>query len=235
MADIKWIKLSTDVFNNRKVKIIEKMPDGDSLIVIWIKLLCLAGTVNDSGLVYLTKDVPYTDEMLSVAFDRPLQTVRLALSTFERFGMIEIINDILMLPSWEKYQSVDALEKFREQARLRKQRQRTAQKAIICHVTCHDDVTQCHATEEELDKDKEILSVESEKKVRFVPPTVDEVAEYCNKRKNGIDPEHFVSHYEARGWKYNGNLCMKSWKAAVVTWEKRNPKRESGGEYDDAI
>ena len=136
MADIKWIKLSADVFNNRKVKIIEKMPDGDSLIVIWIKLLCLAGTVNDSGLVYLTKDVPYTDEMLSVAFDRPLQTVRLALSTFERFGMIEIINDILMLPSWEKYQNIGGLAKIQEQTRDRVAKHRQNQRALMGMVNC---------------------------------------------------------------------------------------------------
>ena len=50
MTNVKWIKLATDIFDNRKIKLIERMPDGDSLIVIWLKLLCLAGTVNDSGL-----------------------------------------------------------------------------------------------------------------------------------------------------------------------------------------
>ena len=97
MTNVKWIKLATDIFDNRKIKLIERMPDGDSLIVIWLKLLCLAGTVNDSGLVYLTREVPYTDEMLAATFDRPLTTVRLALQTFERFDMIETVNDILFL------------------------------------------------------------------------------------------------------------------------------------------
>ena len=56
---------------------------------------------------------------------------------------------------------------------------------------------------------------------RFTKPTVDEVAAYCNERKNGIDPKHFVDYYEARGWKV-GNCPMKNWQAAVRTWEARN-------------
>ena len=160
IAEIKWIKLATDIFDNRKIKLIEKMPDGDSMIVIWLKLLCLAGTVNDSGLIYLTRDVPYNDEMLAAVFDRPLPTIRLALQTFERYAMLEVVNDIMMLPSWEKYQNVDGLEKVREQNRIRKAKQRETQKLLTCHVTSHDDVTESHATDKDIDKDKENISSE---------------------------------------------------------------------------
>lgn len=62
-------------------------------------------------------------------------------------------------------------------------------------------------------------------KTRFVPPTVDEVVTYCQQRKNGIDAEHFVSHYTARGWKLNGGQQMKDWKSAVITWEKNGKSR----------
>lgn len=154
MADVKWIKLATGIFDNRKIRQIEKMPDGDSLIVIWIKLLCLAGTTNDNGLVYLTRDVPYTDEMLAAQFDRPISTIRLALNTFERFGMVEIVNDFLLLASWEKYQNTDGLDKIREQTRDRVSRFREAQKQLASNVTCNVTVTHGNATE--LDKDKDI-------------------------------------------------------------------------------
>ena len=125
------------------------------MIVIWLKLLCLAGTVNDSGLVYLTREVPYNDEMLSAVFDRPLTTVRLALQTFERFDMIETVNDILLLPSWEKYQNVDGLEKVRVQTRDRVARHREAQKLLACNVTSNDDVTKCNGTDKDIEIDKE--------------------------------------------------------------------------------
>lgn len=59
---------------------------------------------------------------------------------------------------------------------------------------------------------------------KFVPPTVEEVADYCVERGNSVDPEAFVAWYESNGWKVGKNP-MKSWKAAVITWEK-NPKQD---------
>jgi len=57
--------------------------------------------------------------------------------------------------------------------------------------------------------------------VRFTPPTVGEVAEYCMERGNGVDAEQFVDFYSSKGWKV-GSQPMKDWKAAVRTWEKRD-------------
>ena len=57
------------------------------------------------------------------------------------------------------------------------------------------------------------------KSVRFVPPTAEEVRAYCKERKNNVDPEHFIAHYESNGWKVGRNP-MKSWKSSVITWEK---------------
>lgn len=139
-SEIKWIKLSTGIFDNDKIKQIEALPDGDSLIVIWLKLLVLAGEKNDGGAVYFTKTIPYSDQMLSVAFRRPLPTVQLALRTFESFGMIEIINDFIMLPNWEKYQNVEGMDRVREQNRIRQARKREKERLLLdeCHVTVTD-------------------------------------------------------------------------------------------------
>lgn len=157
MADIKWIKLTTDLFDNRKIKQIETLPDGDSIIVIWLKLMCLAGVVNDGGLVYFSREIPYTDDMLATEFRRPLQTVRLALQTFEQFGMIEIVNDIIMLPSWEKYQNADGMDKVREQTRRRVAAHRERQKLLAeSNVTDSVTVTESNATEQRTkNKEKE--------------------------------------------------------------------------------
>jgi len=130
MAKVQWIKLSTDVFDNRKIKQIEAMPEGDAILVIWFKLLVLAGKTNDNGMVYFSEDIPYTDDMLSVEFGRPIQIVRLALQTFVKFGMIEVTDDVFMLTGWEKYQNIDGLERIREQNRERKRRQRARQKNL---------------------------------------------------------------------------------------------------------
>lgn len=157
MSEIKWIKLSTDLFDNRKIKQIETLPDGDALIVIWIKLLCLAGDTNDNGFVYFTKEIPYTDQMLANQFNRPVTTIQLALSTFEKYGMIEVIDDVLCISNWEKYQNIEGMEKVREQNRLRKRRQRERERLLIeDKAKCHVTITGRHATDIDIDKDIDI-------------------------------------------------------------------------------
>lgn len=111
MADIpevKWIKIVVGIFDDEKIKLIDDMPDRDSLLVIWFKLLCLAGRTNNSGVLMLTDRIPYTDEMLSSVFRRPLNTVRLALNVFESFGMVNLINETITIPNWGKHQSIDS-------------------------------------------------------------------------------------------------------------------------------
>lgn len=130
MADVKWIKIVTDVFDDEKILMIETMPECDTVIVIWFKLLCLAGKQNNGG-VFQMGQIPYTDEMFAAIFRRPINTVRLALNTFERFGMIEIIRDTVTIPNWGKHQSLDAYEKKKERDRERIARKRAEQKALI--------------------------------------------------------------------------------------------------------
>lgn len=119
MADVKWIKIVTDVFDDEKILLIDCLPERDAIIVIWFKMLCLAGKQNNGGLLMLNDKIPYTDEMLATIFRRPVNTVRLALDTFEKFGMIEIINNTIFIPKWDKHQSLEKLEKIREQTRKR--------------------------------------------------------------------------------------------------------------------
>jgi hypothetical protein len=71
------------------------------------------------------------------------------------------------------------------------------------------------------DQGKDQVSEEAPR--RFAKPTLSEVASYCGERGNGIDPESFLAHYESNGWKV-GTQPMKSWKHAIVTWEKNRDK-----------
>lgn len=157
MADIKWIKITTDVFDDEKILLIESLPDADSIIVIWFKLLTLAGKQNNNGVFMLSDKMPYTEEMLATIFRRNVNTVRLALETFQNFGMVEVVNNAYTIPNWEKHQNIDGMEKLREQNRVRKARQRERAKTLIedknrdMTVT----VTQCHAIEKDKDKEKD--------------------------------------------------------------------------------
>lgn len=169
MADIKWIKISCDIFNDEAIKLIEQMPDGDAIIVIWLKLLITAGKINDNGYLYFKKEIPYTDEMLSTIFCRPLNTIRLALRTFENFGMIQIVNEQgIFITNWEKYQNIEGMEKIKIQTRERVKKFREKQKLLSCNATCNVTVTDSNAIDKDIEKelDKEISK--EEKKKNFV-------------------------------------------------------------------
>lgn len=220
MAEIKWVKLDVGLFDNRKIKQIRTLPEGDSLVVIWLQLICLAGNVNDGGLVYLTREVPYTEQMLATAFGETLATIQLALRTFETFGMIEIINDIICLRNWEKYQAVEGMEKVREQTRKRVENYRQRQKLLGCNVT--DTLQLRDVTQQNKNKNKNKntnTNVLVEGKRRFAPPTLEEVKAYVQSRGNLIDPQKFFDYYEANGWKDSKGNSVKSWKQKAITWE----------------
>lgn len=156
MSNIKWIKLSTNMFEDEKVKLIEQMPDADTILIIWVKLLAQAGKTNASGYIYLSENIPYTEEMLATIFNRPVSTVRLALKTFEDFGMISINDDhIIEISNWEKHQNIEGMERIRRQTRERVQRHRERKRIEQKEsVTLHETLR--NAPEEELEEeDKE--------------------------------------------------------------------------------
>lgn len=155
MADVKWIKLATGLPDNRKIKQIRRLPEGDTIALMWVFLMCLAGATNDEGMVYFTPEIPFTDEMLADQFDIDINTIRLGLTTFQRFGMIQVVDNIICLSHWEKWQAVDGLTVIREQTRKRVARHREKQKLAACNVTGNVTVTQCNATDKDIDIDKE--------------------------------------------------------------------------------
>lgn len=163
MSDVKWIKITTAMFDDEKIRIIESMPDADAILVIWIKLLTLAGKNNSNGFIFLAENIPYTDEMLSTLLNRPLSTVRLALEIFKQFGMVEYNDDdFLHITNWDKHQNIDGLELIREQNKLRKRRQREKLKQLPMGLDevsrdSHGTVTQSHATDIDQDIDQDII------------------------------------------------------------------------------
>jgi len=234
MSDVKWIKIVTDIFDDEKILLIEAMPESDAMIVIWFKILCLAGKQNNGGVLMLNDRMPYTDEMLSTIFRRSISTVRLALGTFQQLDMIEIVSGAVTIPNWEKHQSLDKLERVREQTRERVAEHRNKQKLLAdCNANSNVTVTQCNETDKiRVDKTREDKSRidNADKPRRFTKPTVEEVAEYCRERGNRINAQSFVDFYESKGWKV-GSSPMKDWKSCVRTWEQRDkeknpPKKE---------
>ena len=157
MAEVKWIKIVTDIFDDEKMLLIETLPDADSLIVIWFKLLCLAGKNNNNGVFLMSERIAYTEEMLASIFRRPINTVRLALSTFEKYGMIEIIDGVITIPNWGKHQTLDAYERRKERDRLYQAKKREQQRALIQQSSdsSSDSSSDVGSLEEDIEEDIE--------------------------------------------------------------------------------
>lgn len=139
MAGISWIKLSVNIFDDEKIKLIKSMPEGDAIILIWIQLLCLAGKTNDNGAVYVGQHMNYTDEMISTICNQPLNTVRVALKAFEQFEMINLGEDgLISIANWEKHQNIEGMNLYKksgaERQRLRYWRNKLKEIGINAYV-----------------------------------------------------------------------------------------------------
>lgn len=152
MSDVKWIKITTDMFDNRKIRHLRKLPEGNSIVLIWVMLLAMAGKCNDHGKIYLTENIPYTPKMLADELDFEENTVQLALQALKQLDMIVLDDGYFSITGWEEHQNIEGMDRIREQNRIRKQRQREKERLIAeSRVMSRDS----HATEEDKDKDKE--------------------------------------------------------------------------------
>ena len=151
-SDVKWIKITTDIFDDEKILLIEGLPDSYAIITVWFKLLCLAGKQNNNG-VFMMGRIPYTNQMLATIFRMKETTVSMALDVFSNFGMVEIVEGVITIPNWKKHQSLDAYEKKKERDRLYQAERRAAQRALITQSS--DESSDIAPLEEEGDEEKD--------------------------------------------------------------------------------
>jgi predicted phage replisome organizer len=155
MAEVKWVKLTTDMFDNRKIKHIRRLPEGNNIVLIWVMLLTMAGRCNSGGMIFLTENIPYTPKMLADELDFEETTVILALKALEQLDMIVTENGFFAIAGWEEYQNIEGMDKIREQTRKRVAKCREKKALAECNATSNATVTQCNAIEEEREEDKE--------------------------------------------------------------------------------
>lgn len=130
MTDVKWIKITTDIFDDEKILLIESLPDAYAIITCWFKLLCLAGKQNNSG-VFMMGTIAYTEKMLATIFRMKESIVEMSLNVFSQFGMIEIIDGVITIPNWNKHQTLDSYEKKKERDRIYQAERRMNQMKLI--------------------------------------------------------------------------------------------------------
>lgn len=172
MADVKWIKITTDMFDNRKIKHLRRLPDGDSIVLIWVMLLTLAGRCNSGGMIFLTENIPYTPKMLADELDFEESTVQLALNALEQLGMIQTNdNGFLAVTGWEKHQNIEGMEKIRESKRLAQARWRAKQTAIAEKSTVDSTVDSTRISVDHAEEEKEEDKNKKEKENKSVRET----------------------------------------------------------------
>lgn len=225
-SGVKWIKITTDLFDDEKIAMIESLPAADTIIVIWFKLLTFAGKQNNDGVFLMNDRIAYTDEMLATIFRRDISVVRIALSTFENFGMIEIIDGVVTIPNWNKHQSLDAYERKKERDRLYQQERRTRQRMLIEKSSDSNAIESCDIVvsdiEEEREEEEKTYTVEKQKKV----PEHCQFCQFVNVCDKSIN-EHF--EYV---WKY---YPEKSGKSGVKDSTKKELYKYSYSQLENAI
>ena len=181
MSDVKWIKITTDIFDDEKILLIESLPDSYAIITVWFKLLCLAGKQNNSG-VFMMGQIAYTDKMLATIFRMKEATVTMALNTFEQFGMIEIIDGVITIPNWGKHQNLDQLENKKQYMRNYMKEYREKQKLLTCKTNSKANVRQA---DKDIDKD-----IEEDKDIRDIIPDSDEPEMPATKKTKPVKHKH---------------------------------------------
>jgi len=232
MADVKWIKLTTDMFDNRKIKHLRKLPDGNSIVLIWVMLLTMAGRCNSNGMIFLTENIPYTPKMLADELDFEETTVQLALNALEEFNMIVTNGAYFAIAGWEEYQNIEGMEKIRAQNRKRVARHRENQNLLDCNVTRNVTVTLRNATEEEKERDIKKKIIEEE--IKEEPPR-HKYGEYKNVLLSDSDLEKLKTEYPSDYQERIENLSAyiastgKSYKnhlATIRNWARKDKEKE---------
>ena len=158
--NLNFIKLDINILNDAKIKIIRKYPDGDSLLVLWIGLLCMAMRSDTSGYIYITHGIPYTIDDLANELDIEKKTVGMGLRIFEEYKMINRIRGgVIEIINFNKHQQLDKIERSKISSRESSKRFREKQKQLLIsdgHVLVSDDTDTDTDTDIELETDKEI-------------------------------------------------------------------------------
>ncbi len=211
MSDVKWIKITTNMFEDEKIRLIDAMPERDTIHYVWIRLLVQAGKNNANGFIFLSENIPYTDEMLSTIFCRPLTSIRLALKTLKDFGMIEVDEDnLIKITNWEKHQNVEGLDKVREQNKIRAKNYRDKKKQLKA----------ANKNEEKVDKN-------NDKNQEEIVQNCDEIdSNVTEKKRNVMENENNVTVTE-QNKRESKNQNQKKNKNSIIDREKESNNTNS--------
>lgn len=230
MADVKWIKLTTDMFDNRKIKHLRRLPDGNNIVLLWIMLLTMAGRCNAGGMIFLTENIPYTPKMLADELGFEENTVILGLQALEQLEMVVTNRGVFTIAGWEEYQNTDKLAEMQEKHRLRQAKYRQKQKALQGDVTVTSPVTLGDAIEidKDIEREKELELDNNNNSTPTAPkPTKHKYGTHKNVLLTDEEyaklKERFPADYDEKINTLSEGLALKGYKykshyLAVIKW-----------------
>lgn len=256
MADVSWIKITTGMFEDDKLDFIEGLPEADAIMVIWCKLLCLAGRCNLNGFIMLTENIPFDEKMLANKFKRNISIVSLALDTFIKLNMLSVTENGFCISNFTKHQNIEGMDKIREQTKKRVDKHRELMKLMTAskkdiddtdesvtenqdcvtktetqsNVTCNVTVTQSNATDLELELD---LDLDKKKKVQEIKTLYADVVLMTDDEHRKLTERFGIDGINSRIEKLSLYIQStgkkyKSHYATILSWELKNNNSQSG-------
>ena len=237
MADVKWIKLTTDMFDNRQIKHLRRLPDGNNIVLLWVMLLTMAGRCNAGGMIFLTENIPYTTKMLADELGFEENTVILGIEALGQLNMVVTNNGHFTIAGWEKYQNTDRLAELREKDRDRQRLKRAKNRALLGTSTDSPRTVHGQSTDSpDTDIDKDI-ELDKEKELSNTTPTAPKKHKYGEHNNVLLTDEEytklqdrFPSNYEDKINALSEGLALKGYKykshyLAILKWAKNDEQK----------
>ena len=214
-----WLKLKRDFFKRHDIRIIEGKPDGDKIVLFYLKLLC--ESVDHDGALRFSEEIAYDNEMLASVTNTDISIVNKAMEILEKLGMVSKDDkDTIIMHGLDSMLGSES--SWAEKKRQYRDQQKTPEGQSEDNVQTMSDKSKSKRKSKRIELDeKEIVKEKAQTRKTFSPPSIEEVRAYCEERKNNVDPERFIAYYQSNGWKVGRNP-MKDWRATIRTWERRN-------------
>ena len=153
--NISWLKLDVNILDNNKIKIIRSYPDGNTIILLWIGILCLAMKSQRPGIIEIADGIPYDVEDFAKLFNIEKKTVELGLRLFEKYNMISVFNGgAIEVINFANMQSIEKIQRTRELGKIRTANYRKKLKLPAPDDSCDACVTRHTVTVTLTDKNK---------------------------------------------------------------------------------
>ena len=124
MYSLQWFKIELKIFSNRKIQILLREPNGDTYFRVWIQLLIIAVECNRNGKLVIGNNKPMTIENFSKIMGKSKKKIEKIIQKFLELNMLIVEDGAYKIKNWDKYQSIEPYEKYKEQNRIRQQKYR---------------------------------------------------------------------------------------------------------------